>query len=499
MKRRRPRRAVIARVLLVAALLPAFALMLGELRQPLRGEHTFRQAHVAANIEKYVAHGLSLRPEAYNVDVPGALFDFPLYQLGVAWLCRTFGLPPVPTARAVNIALFALTLVVASRLMALAGASAGERALGLTFFAWSPLNLFFWATPFVDPLAVLAALLSVAGYLRWERGLRGGYVTMLGAGVVATLVKNPLYLPFAVALAWDRLRRRGPRALLAPAFVAFALALGAAVVLFKLHANEVNAAGAFLVRDEAEAYFGTLHDRLRGKYWRALLASFATKVLPGGAGALALAGLALLPWRAKRRGSTLYAGLAWGVALTTLLFFGRHREHDYYQLPFVFPAAALAGYATQRMLVAASSSRRRAVVWSARAVLAVILAASAHAAHATWRVMLETPGPAELRARGEWIQAHTRPDDFVAVVVGSDARNWDPSHLYFAQRDGCNLARSEVTAQTLAALAERAHAAYGRFLVFVPWPQREAMAGRLEELGAQQQAAGDAGDLYVLR
>jgi hypothetical protein len=494
-----PRRVVAARALLLAALLPAFALMLGELREPLRGEHTFRQAHVAANIEKYLEHGLSLRPETYNVDVPGALFDFPAYQLAVAWVCRAFGLPPLPTARGLNVALFALTLGVAARLLAATGATASERALSLAFFAWSPLNLFFWATPFVDPLAVLASLASLLGYVRWERGRAGGYAAMLGAGVLATLLKNPLYFPFFAAIAWARVRRRGLRALVAPAFAAFALSLAAAVVLFKLYSNHVNQSGAFLMPAEAEAYFGTLHDRLRRKYWRALLASLAAKLLPAAAGLVALAGLTVFVRRARRRWRALGVGLAVGVAVTLLLFFGRHREHDYYQLPFVFPAALFAGYGSQRLLVAAAASRRRAAVWLARAGVGALLAVTALSAHATWREMLDTPGSAELRARGEWLQRHTRRGDFVAVVVGTDARNWDPSHLYFAQRDGCNLARSEVTAAMLADLWRHAHAGHRRLFVFVPWPQRQALTGRLEALGARLERAGDLGDLYAVK
>lgn len=491
-----PRRVIAARVLLLAALAPAVALMLGELGQPLRGAHTFRQAHVAANIEKYVAEGLSLRPQAYNVDVPGSLFDFPVYQLGVAWLCRALELPPVPTARAVNIALFALTLAVGARLLALVGAGSLERALSLAFFAWSPLNLFFWATPFVDPLAVLASLASLVGYVSWERGRSRGYATLVSCGVLATLVKNPLYLPFGVALAWERARRRGPRALVTPAFLAFGLALGAAVVLFKLHSNHVNQAGGFLQADEAEAYFGSLDDRVRRKYWRALLASFTLKVLPPSAGLMALLGLAVFAWRARRRWRGLHSGLALGTAVTALLFFGRHREHDYYQLPFVFPAAAFAGYGARHLLAAAAASRRRAAVWAARALVTLVLALSAAAGWSTWREMISVPGPAELRTRGEWVQAHTRRDDFVAVVVGTDALNWDPSHLYFAQRDGCNLARSEVTRDKLGALWGRAQAGHRRFFLFVPWPQREALADHLPGLDLRLAATGDVGDLY---
>ncbi len=474
--------------------------MLGELREPLRGAHTFRQAHVAANIDKYVAHGLSLRPATYNVDVPGALFDFPLYQLAVAGLCRALGLPGVPTARALNIALFAAALGVAASLLLALGARAAERAFALGFFAWSPLNLFYWPTPFVDPLGVLLALLSLRGYLAWDaRGARSGYTAMLAAGLLATLIKNPLYLPFLAGMGWHRLRRRGARALLAPAFLAFVGALAAAVVLFKLYSNHVNHSGAFLMPDEAQAYFGSWADRLRRKHWRALVESLTEKVLPSAAGALALGGLLSLRRRGGGSRRPLAAALGVGVALTLALFFGRHYQHDYYQLPFVFPAALLAGLGARRLLVLARAARlsgRPALRWAALGALVAAVGASALGAHATWREMRDTPGPAELLARGEWIQAHTRAADFVALVVGIDEHNWDPSHLWFARRDGCNLAVDEVTLQALRDLRAGPARTHARLLLFVPWPQREALARTLGALGARPLAEGHLGDLY---
>lgn len=487
-----------ARVVLCLALLPPAAALVGELDEPLHGEHTFRQAHVAANVEKYVSDGLSLRPSAYNVDVPGALFDFPLYQLGVAALCRTTGLAPLPAARAVNVAVWAATLLSVAGLLRTLGAGAIERAFAVGLVAWSPLAAFYAPTPLVDPLAVWLSLLSLAGYLRWDaRGGRGALASMLLAGVLACLVKNPVYLPFLVALGVERLRRRGARALLAPGFVALVAACGLTVVLFKLYSNHVNQAGAFLAPDEAAAYFGTWADRLRRKYWRALAESLGDKVLPAAAGLTALLGLA---WggRPKSRQRSLGIGLACGVALTLLLFFGRHREHDYYQLACVVPAAVLAGRGLTRVLAAARLARARgrpALAWLGRAAPAAVLVAGAVSAQATWRAMGEVPGAAELQARGAWLQAHTRPGDFVAVVVGGDASNWDPSHLYFARRDGSNLAHAEVTPETLAVLRAR-FPGYRRVLLYVPWTQRAATDERLRALDTRALESGEMGDLY---
>jgi len=99
-------------------LLPALATALVRFHAPIDGEHYFRQTHVAANIDKFVADGPSLRPATYNADAPLALYDFPAYELLVAGLSRTLGTPPLETARALNLVLFALTYLVLDRLMA---------------------------------------------------------------------------------------------------------------------------------------------------------------------------------------------------------------------------------------------------------------------------------------------------------------------------------------------------------------------------------------------
>ncbi len=501
-RRRVPRHVIVARLGLALALAPALAMLLGELREPLHGEHVFRQAHVAANVEKYVLDGLSLRPATYNVDVPGALFDFPAYQLVVAALCRTFGWPALPAARAVNVAILAATLVVAARVLARLGAGATERAFALCFFAWSPLNLFYGATPLSDPLAVLLALTSVLACLEWDaHGGQRAYLGLLVAGVLATLIKNPVYLPFLIGLGYDRMRRRGARALVTPRFAFFAASIVAAVVFFKLYSNHVNATDGFLAPEEAGAYFGTWADRLRRKFWRALWTSLGTRVLPEAAALAALCGLALLLGRGRCRRRSLATGLACGVVLTLGLFFGRHREHDYYQLPFVFPAALWAALAAQRVLVfglAARRARRPAQALVAACALVGLVAQSAGAAHATWRAMSVTPGASELRARGEWLQARTQPDDVVAVVVGTDERNWDPSHLYFAQRDGSNLAQSELTQAALDGLRAR-FPGRPRLLLFLPWPQRQALAPRVRALDLHALVSDEVGDLYEVR
>lgn len=485
--------------------LPALGWMLAGLGEPPHGEHVFRQTHVAGNIEKFLAHGLSLRPETYNQDVPGALFDFPLYPWTVTLLCRGLHSPPVPTARALNVFILGLTLAVLAALWRVTGASWTHRLFGLAFFAYAPLTLFYFQVPLPDPLALLLGLASLLAYWRWDQAPLGAARTRALAGLVllgtlSTLIKNPLYLPFAFAIFWDRLLRRGPRSLLAGGLLAFAGVLLVAVAGFKLYANHVNEVGAFLAAGESEAYFGPLRDRLRPKFWRLIFASFTERVSVPPVFGLSLVGLALYAWRARPRGRALHLGLALGSAAALLVFFNRHREHHYYQLPFVPVLAFFAAYPLA--LTAAwlrTPGRRRALrVWAGPLVATVLLVAVGSQSLAAFRQMSVDRDPG-LRERGAWIAANSAADDFVVYVLGWREDNWEPTHLYFAQRDGSNLARSLVGYAELAALQRRFASRYGRFLVFCPAQGLEDVDARLQGLGARVLADdANVGRLYRL-
>lgn len=487
--------------LLLAGLLPALALMLAGLGQPLHGEHVFRQAHVAGNVEKFVRDGLSLRPSAYNQDVPGALFEFPAYSWLVAAFCRATGAAPVPAARAASVLLFVLCLAVLDAVWRACGLRRPARLAGLLACAWAPLDLFYFQVPLPDGLALLLGLLSLLCWLRLERAAPGPrrlawLLGLLASALLATLIKNPLYLPFAVGLGYDRLARRGPRGLWTRELGLLAVALAAAVVGFKLYSNAVNQTPGFLPREEAEAFFGTWRDRLRPRFWRALGGAFTTRVCPPATLALVLGGVAVTLWRPRARAG-LRLGLLAGALVALGLFFNRHREHAYYQLPFVPILAGFAGGLPALGLALARRRRSRALAaLTAAAGLGLALLAARQGAaglalmQANWQPLVAE--------RGDWIAAHSRPDDFVVYVLGLREDNWDPAPLYFARRDGFNLSRAQVGHDRLAELHRRFAGRYGRFLVYCPPVALEELDGRLTRLGAQPLADGSPGRLYRL-
>lgn len=448
---------------------------------------------MAANIDKYVANGLSLRPETYNADMPLSLFDFPAYQLLAAFVARGLRSNPLVTARLLNVALFAGCLALLGSLLRATGARWPLRMLTLVFFACAPLNLFYFQAPMADPLAVTLALVSLWAYVRWasvpEGGAKGSAALMIGAGVLSALVKNPVYLPVLLAILWHRLRRHGWRSLVSPMVVALWGLCGLAVVAFKLYSNAVNDAPALLATWEIEGYFGPPGTRLQPAHWTPIFETLANL----GPGPLALllaaAGVLLYLRRARSRWADVYTGLWLGSALTVVLFFSRHQVHDYYQLPCLFPLAFFAAYALHLGLLL---GRRRRGTAQALAVVAfgAVLANTLVSAHSGLEAMSESA--AWVLSRGSWIASHTGAHDFVIYLVGPEG-TWNPAYLYFAKRDGINLARTSAKPELLAGLLARFGPGHRQVVVFSS--DREANS-ELAGLGLACVASGRARALY---
>jgi hypothetical protein len=490
-----------ARLRLPAALALPLAVMAGGLGEPVHGTHLFRQAHVAANIEKFVEAGPSLRPRTYNLDAPASLYDFPLYQLVAAGASRTLGTAPLPTARAVGIAAFVLAVFILDGLLRRTAVRPAHALLGLVLFAWAPLVVFFFSAPIVDGLAVTLGLASVLGYARWAgTGRPADFMLMLAAGVLSALVKNPVYLPFLVAIAWHRARARGLRALAAPGFLALLGAVGLAVLGFKLFANHVNGVAGWLGAGEAEAYFGTLLDHLTWTdSWSRIVATLTLEVLNPVTAALAV--IALVAYARRGRGGWrhLHLGAALGGATAVLVFFNRHRGHDYYQLPLVPACAFFAGYGLYRLLLAARRpGAGRGPALALVAVAAVSLAAAWLGLQRVGRGEVPDDSTVEMAESGCWIQRHTEPSDFVVYLLDTHPGDWNPAWLYFAHRDGYNLSHVEVRRPALERLAERFAPRYRRVLVFCPAYLVPRLGRKLDAWGLHPLHVSALGRLYVL-
>jgi hypothetical protein len=488
-----------------AILAAALAILLLRLHAPIDGEHYFRQTHVAANIDKYVADGISLRPSTYNSDAPLALYDFPASEIAVAALCRLFGIPPLQTARLFNLALFGLSFVILDRLMVKTRVRPLAGLLTLFFFAFAPLNLYYLATPLPDPLAVCASLASLLAFVSWEAAPDSqplAYVALCALGVLATLVKNPVYLPVAVAIPVYLALRRGARSVVRPGVLALGSLIVVSVVLFKIYSNTVNHLSAFLTSEEAGQYFGEFSQRLDPWTWGSVFGNLAKTINPLALG-LSLLGVSYYTLRSRSPYRGLYLGLFFGSIVTLLVFFSRFTWHDYYHLPFVFPLAFFAGDLADRLRRIVD--RRRLFVrhprWAGVGVLLLLGGASLALSGRGLASFFSGRKPGQttraLVAAGDWIQGRTGPRDFVVYVV-DDHENWNPAYLYFAKRDGFNIHLHSLSHRSLAGIRAAFFAGHARLFVFCPEPFLRTCAGRLKVSSPGFAPSEDPGSLYEL-
>jgi hypothetical protein len=106
------------------------------------------------------------------------------------------------------------------------------------------------------------------------------------------------------------------------------------------------------------------------------------------------------------------------------------------------------------------------------------------------------PAPPEWVAAGAWLQQHTGAQDFVVYL--REAVDTHPGPLYFARRDGINLAVEQLSAGRLRQTGERYVPSQKRLLVFWPrWVRRTELS---ELLAPKHLIAGDPerGRLYSL-
>jgi hypothetical protein len=475
---------------LAVLVLPTLALMLSGVRAPLGGSHVFRQAHVAANIDKFVEGGISLRPATYNEDVPFSAFDFPLYQIGVASACRLAPVDALRSARVASWLLFVAALVVLDRLLAQAGVRRWPRVAAVLLFAYAPLNLFYFQAPMVDGLALLLALVSLQQYVGVKEK-RGPWAaaSMLLSGFLSTLIKSPVYLPVFLAMLWHRARSQGLRALARADTIALVAVTGLGVLCFKVYWAVVNGSAEVLSPWERRHYFGSLAERFSPDAWRPVLSDLLNLTTNPVVAVLAAGGV--LWWARRRRGpfAALFPGLLLGCGITLLVFFDRYPPHNYYQLPFVFPLAFFGGQGLHGLRVMARAGRRSSRPWrrAALAAVAVAIVATGYWSVTGFRALARSNSAVELiRSRGEWIRDHTLPGDYVVYVFEGTADDWNPSYLYFARRDGYNLPSSEATPARVAEVAGQARGRFPRVLAFTARPDVERA---LSEAGAQALAS----------
>jgi hypothetical protein len=487
----------LAAVLIVIAAALVMALDLGA---PIHGDYYFRQGHVAANIEKFLSGGISLIPATYNRDIPFSVFNFPAYEYIVVVLSRLFGGDPLATSRVVGILFFLGSAVYVHRITSFCSVGPRTRLLTLLFFSFSPLTLFYFHIPIPDSGVMFLSFVSFDAFLRWEiDGKALHLVVMVASGILATLMKNPVYLAFLSAQAWYLFSKRGISGVLRPAFMVHVAAVAVAVVGFKLFSNSVNGVEGLFAASEGEAYFGPLRDRFDENSWGRIFEVLTTQALTPVGSVLAVFGAPFYWTRTKSAQRNVMASLLVGSVVAGLVFFNRHTWHAYYQLPFVLPLSFFAASGIDALVELGTRIPKR-VWWGWAALLGAVVLVSLFEARASFSEREANP-TAWIAEQGRFIREETQPDDFVVYLLDTDdGRDWNPLFLYEAHRDGYNLTRARFgrRPQVLEGIRARFAPEYARVLVFCPAAMSPKFTERLASLGAKLYAAAPAGFLYEL-
>jgi len=213
-----------------------------------------------------------------------------------------------------------------------------------------PLGQFYSRAAHVDFAATAGAHALLYHGTRTARG--GGWGHAAGAaaaGVLAALIKAPYLIPLLGPLALVALSASAPAAL-----AGLAVALGITAVAFKLWRRHVDATNAqapdwfFLPGYYKEVnplwwYFGDWHQRFQRYAWWKIVHRLLNEVFtPPGVLLAFAAPLAAVRATVLRFGlRTITAAWCAGTLVYVLVFFPLNVIHNYYQIPFLAPAALL--------------------------------------------------------------------------------------------------------------------------------------------------------------
>ncbi len=379
------------------------------------------------------------------------IFEFPLPEAMSALLYRMFGVDPM-WDRLVSLGFF---LMATGYLFAIVRRFAGERVAALATLAYLalPLGQYYSRAPQVDFAATAFAhafLFHVLSAMQ-RRSFAQAAVAVV-CGTLAALIKAPYLIPVLGPLALAFLAAPA----VVPAMIG-ALTVGipaVAFVLWRHHVDAVNAAAPdwnFLPGYYKEVnamwwYVGSWSQRLNPGDWMKLARRLVQEVAsPLG---VLLAALALIPRRSghDRIPPVAYA-LIWGVATFaySAVFFPLNVIHNYYQVPFLAPAALLIG-------LGADFLWERLPRW--RDVPAGSIAFAGFLAAAAWAVVpLGYYRVDWLRVEAGRLIASGLPQQDLLVVSDHGAGYSDPRLLVRADRQGWALAAKDLERERLERLS----------------------------------------------
>lgn len=417
---------------------------------PLDDPHSWRQCDTVWMSRTFARHGLDwLHPQVCWLGGHRTLiFELPLPEALSALLDRAFGIRDA-WDRVVGLAFFLVATLYFHRIVR---ALAGVRPARLATLAWLalPLSQFYSRAAHVDFAAVAFAHALVWHALQTLRHRSWAHAAVAGAaGALGAMIKAPDLLPVLppLAMLWLAAPDLGNLARLAVT----GLITTVSFVVWRHHVNTVNAAAPdwrFLPGYYKEVnpwwwYVGEWGQRLDRAAWGKLARRLVLDVATPVGALLVVPGLAWRPWRHVPHDvpQPVPFLIAWaaGAVVYLLVFFPLNVIHNYYQIPFVAPAALVIGLGLDRLMARPVLGYLAVVAFVAGSF------ATIHKLHyyaVDWRRV----------EAGRAIARRTRGGDLV-VASDEDAGYSDPRLLARADRAGWSLATRDLTPERVSRLA----------------------------------------------
>jgi Dolichyl-phosphate-mannose-protein mannosyltransferase len=423
-------------IVLVTVLLAGFvAAVTPSLRQPLLGNHGFRQTQTAYTARIYHEQGIDLiHPKLPVLGAPFEVpFEFPLFQ-AAASLLMDVGVRDDVAMRIMGLLCFLGTAVLLYGLVRHVAGRASAVAALIAFVA-TPFAVVWGRASLIEYLATAGAVGFTWATISWRENRRIAVAALaLAAGLVAMLVK-PMTAAFWIvpALAYRPARPRFeyPRWRGAVTWAALVLLPFTAAALWTRHADQIKAASpttAWLTSDALTQWnYGTTSQRLDSNVWSVIADRVVADVV-GVAGVALIAVAAIAVVRSRQR--WFWLGIALIAVLPPLVFTNLYFVHDYYLAAISPSLAALIGLGAGfvwKLLPPNSLVKSLAVLAGALLASTPLVFGDAY-----WKaIYVDNPDPHSIDLARE-VDELTRADEPVGVV-GLD---WSPAVLYYAKRWG---------------------------------------------------------------
>lgn len=395
--------------------------------------HAWRQADTAHYSLAFHQFGMNILWPSVNWlgDHRHALLEFPLPE----WLAAAAYVVTGPTIlvdRLVTIGFFLGSAYFLYRVAALI-ADATLARVAVIFYMAAPLGLYYSRAVHVDFAAIAFGHAALFFVLRGvQREDPSDFVRAAIAASGGFLVKAPYVFYLILPAVWACLRKRPPRRIWMLTGMSF-LVPALVFLAWRWHVERVNALapdlsfvpGYFALTNREGFYFGSLHQRLSLGTWATIFDRISREI--GATAWLALAPLGWLDRDRLRRVAGPLGSWTVGALLYLVVFVNLNELHNYYQLPF------LAVLCLWMALPVAGWFDRAGGAWRTLAVTAVLGFALSSAAviNAPNYYLVDRQA---IRA-GEFVAAHTRPDDLV-IMAWPGTVYGDPTFLYYARRRG---------------------------------------------------------------